>query len=42
MGIFNGTSNFILTKMFQEHTSFEEALNEAQRLALLKQILQMM
>lgn len=32
MGIFNGTSNFILTKMFQEHTSFEEALNEAQRL----------
>ncbi|AYU55143.1 homoserine dehydrogenase [Staphylococcus debuckii] len=32
MGILNGTSNFILTKMTQEGASFEEALGEAQRL----------
>lgn len=32
MGILNGTSNFILTKMTQEGASFEEALAEAQRL----------
>ncbi|MEX5681967.1 homoserine dehydrogenase [Staphylococcus cohnii species complex 1663] len=32
MGILNGTSNFILSKMTQEETSFEEALAEAQRL----------
>lgn len=32
MGILNGTSNFILTKMTQEQTSFEDALDEAQRL----------
>lgn len=32
MGIFNGTSNFILTKMSQEGTSYEDALKEAQDL----------
>lgn len=32
MGILNGTSNFILTKMTHEHTSFEQALEEAQEL----------
>ncbi|MDQ7110293.1 homoserine dehydrogenase [Staphylococcus cohnii species complex 1658] len=32
MGILNGTSNFILSKMTQDETSFEEALAEAQRL----------
>lgn len=32
MGILNGTSNFILSKMTQEETSFKEALAEAQRL----------
>ncbi|BCU52209.1 homoserine dehydrogenase [Staphylococcus auricularis] len=32
MGILNGTSNFILTKMTHEHTSFEQALEEAQAL----------
>ncbi|MBW4837297.1 MAG: homoserine dehydrogenase [Staphylococcaceae bacterium] len=32
MGILNGTSNFILTKMTREQTSFEDALDEAQRL----------
>lgn len=32
MGILNGTSNFILSKMTREQTSFEEALDEAQRL----------
>ncbi|WP_147804321.1 homoserine dehydrogenase [Alkalicoccus halolimnae] len=31
-GIVNGTSNFILTKMREEGTSFEDALEEAQRL----------
>ena len=32
MGILNGTSNFILSKMTREQTSFEDALDEAQRL----------
>ena len=32
MGILNGTSNFILSKMTKEQTSFEDALDEAQRL----------
>jgi homoserine dehydrogenase len=32
MGIVNGTSNFILTKMSQEGMDFQEALLEAQRL----------
>ncbi|MCD8919587.1 homoserine dehydrogenase [Staphylococcus gallinarum] len=32
MGILNGTSNFILSKMTRENTSFEDALDEAQRL----------
>ncbi|MGX0909982.1 homoserine dehydrogenase [Staphylococcus caprae] len=32
MGILNGTSNFILSKMTREQTSFEEALDVAQRL----------
>ncbi|XVK95803.1 homoserine dehydrogenase [Staphylococcus nepalensis] len=32
MGILNGTSNFILSKMTHEETSFEDALAEAQRL----------
>lgn len=31
-GILNGTTNFILTKMFAEGESFENALSEAQRL----------
>ena len=31
-GILNGTTNFILTKMFSEGTSFESALSEAQAL----------
>ena len=31
-GILNGTTNFILTKMFAEGSSFEDALSEAQRL----------
>ena len=31
-GILNGTTNFILTKMFSEGASFEDALAEAQRL----------
>ncbi|MGT2610588.1 hypothetical protein ACVQ92_12345 [Staphylococcus aureus] len=29
MGILNGTSNFILSKMTKEQTTFEEALDEA-------------
>lgn len=32
MGIFNGTSNFILSKMTHEQTNFKDALEEAQRL----------
>lgn len=32
MGILNGTTNYILTKMTQEHTGFEQALAEAQAL----------
>ena len=32
MGIFNGTSNFIHTKMTHEQTTFKDALEEAQRL----------
>lgn len=32
MGILNGTSNFILSKMTKENTSFEDALDEAQKL----------
>ncbi len=31
-GILNGTTNFILTKMFAEGASFDDALSEAQRL----------
>jgi homoserine dehydrogenase len=31
-GIFNGSTNFILTKVFQEQKSFDEALVEAQEL----------
>ena len=31
-GILNGTCNYILTQMEQEHVSFSEALNDAQRL----------
>ena len=30
-GILNGTTNFILTKMFAEHASFDDALKEAQQ-----------
>jgi len=30
--IINGTSNFILTRMFQENASYEEAVQEAQRM----------
>ena len=32
MGIFNGTSNFILSKMTHEQTTFKDALEEAHRL----------
>lgn len=32
MGIINGTTNYILTKMLKEGTSYEEALKEAQHL----------
>lgn len=32
MGIVNGTTNYILTKMSQEGTSYEDALEEAQQL----------
>lgn len=32
IGIFNGTSNFILSKMTHEQTTFKDALEEAQRL----------
>ncbi|WP_368868441.1 homoserine dehydrogenase [Staphylococcus epidermidis] len=32
MGIFNGTSNFIISKMTHEQTTFKDALEEAQRL----------
>ena len=32
MGILNGTSNFILSKITREQTNFEDALDEAQRL----------
>ena len=32
MGIFNGTSNFILTKMSEDGTSYDNALKEAQEL----------
>ena len=32
MGIVNGTTNFILTRMAEEGTEFEDALREAQRL----------
>ncbi|MDS3994343.1 homoserine dehydrogenase [Staphylococcus capitis] len=32
MGILNGTSNFILSKMTREQTNFEDALDEAQKL----------
>ena len=32
MGILNGTSNFILSKMTREQTTFKDALEEAQRL----------
>ncbi len=31
-GILNGTTNYILTKMFRENTSFEDALKTAQKL----------
>lgn len=31
-GIFNGSTNYILTKIFTEHKSFDEALTEAQEL----------
>ena len=31
-GILNGTTNYILTKMFKENTSFEDALKTAQKL----------
>ena len=30
VGILNGTSNFVLTKMFRDHLSFEDALKQAQ------------
>lgn len=33
-GIFNGSTNYILTKMFEERMSFNEALSEAQQLGL--------
>lgn len=32
MGIINGTTNYILTRMFEEGCGFDEALKEAQRL----------
>ncbi|MCU1354132.1 MAG: homoserine dehydrogenase [Acidimicrobiales bacterium] len=32
MGIVNGTTNFILTRMSEEHASYAEALSEAQQL----------
>ena len=31
-GIFNGSSNYILTKLFNDDVSYEEALNRAQEL----------
>jgi homoserine dehydrogenase len=34
MGIVNGTTNFILTRMAEEGTAYDEALAEAQRLGL--------
>lgn len=36
MGIFNGTSNFILSKMTHEQTTFKDALEEAQRLGFVE------
>lgn len=41
-GILNGTTNYILTRMEDEGISYEEALKEAQGLAMLKQILPVM
>ena len=38
MGIVNGTTNYILTKMDEEGRSYEKALDEAQHLALQNQI----
>ncbi|WAA12063.1 homoserine dehydrogenase [Fervidibacillus halotolerans] len=37
IGIVNGTTNYILTKMMREAVSFEEALKEAQRLGYAEQ-----
>ncbi|OGS27705.1 MAG: hypothetical protein A2297_06230 [Elusimicrobia bacterium RIFOXYB2_FULL_48_7] len=31
VGILNGTTNYILTRMFREHISFEDALKQAQK-----------
>lgn len=36
-GILNGTTNYILTKMFSEGTSFDDALKDAQRLGYAEQ-----
>ncbi len=36
-GIMNGTTNYILTKMFKENQSFEMALSDAQRLGYAEQ-----
>lgn len=38
MGIVNGTTNYILTKMDEEGRAFDEVLKEAQSLAMQKQI----
>ena len=38
MGIVNGTTNFILTKMSDEGRAYNDVLKEAQQLDLQKQI----
>jgi len=42
MGIVNGTTNYILTKMSQEGKNFLEALQEAQTLVMRKPTLRQM
>jgi len=39
MGIINGTTNYILTKMSEEGRSFSDVLAEAQRLGMRNRIL---
>ena len=38
LGIVNGTTNYILTKMFEDGMEFRDALGKAQELDMLKQI----